>query len=563
MVTPTFDERRYLIPFRSSLLPQIFCDTLIIGTGVAGLRAALAAALHGEVILISKSEVTRSSTAWAQGGVAAVLDLEPSHIASHVEDTLEAGAGLCDVDAVMRVVEGAKVRVEELLSWGMQVDLDSGGRVAFGLEGGHHEPRILHSHGDATGKELVRCLLEKVRQTPSIRVFDNCFALDLLSSEEFNESAIRGAITFHPEHRLQIIWSAATIIATGGTGQVYRETTNPAVVTGDGLAMAYRAGADIADMAFVQFHPTTLYVAGAERSLISEAVRGEGAYLIDRRGHRFMVGRHEMAELAPRDVVSRCIVQHLVETGDTHVFLDCRHFKRAFFAERFPSIAAQLTRFEINPERDLIPVNPSAHYAVGGIQVDGAGRTNLKGLYAVGEVSCTGLHGANRLASNSLLEGLVNGEIAGRMAQERRENGNGGRHAGKIVSEIPTSLRGELDLADVRSSLRSVMWKHLGVIRDGNHIADVREMIDFWGRYTLDKVFENPAGWEVQNMLSVASMICNSARWRHESRGTHYRVDFPETHDEYLVHDLWMRGRPEPVLLPVRSRGSLAGTGTR
>ncbi len=554
MQPSVFDQRRYLIPFRSGLLPQIYCDTLVIGTGVAGLRAALAAAQHGEVILVSKSEITRSSTAWAQGGVAAVLDIDPTHLLGHVQDTLEAGVGLCSEDVVRQVVNGAKSCIEELLEWGMQFDLDANGRVALGLEGGHHVARILHSHGDATGKEMVRCLIERVRSTPGIRVFDNCFALDLLTSGDGDDAAVRGALTHHPKHRLQIIWAASTILATGGAGQVYRETTNPPVVTGDGIAMAYRAGAVAADMAFVQFHPTTLYVAGAERSLISEAVRGEGAYLLDRRGHRFMEGRHEMAELAPRDVVSRNIVQHLVETGDTHVFLDCRHFRPNFFAERFPSIAAQLARFDIDPEHDLIPVNPSAHYTIGGVAVDKAGQTSLRGLFAVGETSMSGLHGANRLASNSLLEGLVYGEIAGRAAAllARGGGGQGGiREARKIVSEIPASQRGELDLADVRSSLRSVMWKHLGVLRDQTHMDDVREMIDFWGRYTLDKVFEDPLGWEVQNMLTVASLICDSARWRRESRGTHHRADCASPREEYRCHDLWKRGADSPILSPV------------
>ena len=352
-----------------------------------------------------------------------------------------------------------------------------------------------------------------------------------------------------------MIWAWATILASGGAGQVFRETTNPPVATGDGIAMAYRAGAAVADMAFVQFHPTTLYIAGAERTLITEAVRGEGAHLVDRRGERFMVDAHPMAELAPRDVVSRAIVEHLAHSGDTHVFLDARHFASGFFAKRFPTIAAQLARFDIHPERDLIPVQPAAHYTIGGVWVDECGHTSRPGLYACGEASCSRLHGANRLASNSLLEGLVFGEITGQTCVESRETGagtgpNGATRAPKrIISDIPLSQHGGIDLTDVRSSLRSVMWRHVGIVRDGGALADVREMIDFWGRYTLDKIFDEPFGWETQNLLLVASLICESARWREESRGTHARRDFPRPRDEFRRHDVWRKGQPGPAAI--------------
>lgn len=546
-----FDDRRYLIPFRASLLPQIFCDTLIIGTGVAGLRAALAAAPHGEVIVLAKADLKRSSTAWAQGGIAAVLGESETAVRMHVEDTLATGGGLCDAGVVEATVAGARPRIEELRRWGMRFDVNEEGEISLGREGGHRESRILHSDGDATGRELVRCLGNQVLSTSGIRLFENCFALDLLTVADGEASPIVGAITYHPKYGLQMIWSWATIIATGGAGGVYRETTNPAGTTGDGIAMAYRAGAAIADMAFIQFHPTTLYVAGAERSLITEAVRGEGAHLVDRRGERFMQQAHPMAELAPRDVVSRAIIEHLGQTGDTHVFLDARHFKPGFFTQRFPGIAAQLARFDINPEHDLIPVHPGAHYTIGGIHVDACGRTTRPGLYACGEAACSRLHGANRLASNSLLEGLVLGEITGRVCQEQREPSNGARAPKRIISDIPLSEHGGLDLSDVRSSLRSVMWRHLGIVRDGPTMADIREMINFWGRYTLDKIFDDPLGWETQNMLLVASLICASAQWREESRGVHSRRDFPEPRDEFRCHDLRRRGRAEPTRLEV------------
>jgi len=546
-----FDDRRYLIPFRASLLPQIFCDTLIIGTGVAGLRAAIAAAQHGEVIVLAKADLRRSSTAWAQGGIAAVLGASHAAVRTHVEDTIETGSGLCDAGVVEATVTGARPRIEELRRWGMRFDVNEEGEISLGREGGHRESRILHSDGDATGRELVRCLGAQVLGHSAIRLFENCFALDLLSVTDGDASPVVGAITHHPKYGLQMIWSWSTIIATGGAGGVYRETTNPAGTTGDGIAMAYRAGAAVADMAFMQFHPTTLYVAGAERSLITEAVRGEGAHLVDRRGERFMEQAHPMADLAPRDIVSRCIIDHLAQTGDTHVYLDARHFKAGFFAQRFPGIAAQLARFDIDPEHDLIPVHPSAHYTIGGIHVDAFGRTNRQGLYACGEAACSRLHGANRLASNSLLEGLVLGEITGRICEEQREPANGARAPKRIISDIPLSEHGGLDLSDVRSSLRSVMWRHLGIVRDGRTMGDIREMINFWGRYTLDKIFDEPLGWETQNMLLVASLICDSALWRRESRGVQNRRDFPEAREEFRCHDLWRRGQDEPTRLDV------------
>ncbi|MFG0328344.1 MAG: L-aspartate oxidase [Phycisphaerales bacterium] len=553
-MTSTPDHRRYLIPFRGTLLPQIFCDTLVIGTGVAGLRAAIAASEHGEVIVLSKSDLPVSSTNWAQGGVAAVVGPHPrDRIESHIEDTLVAGAGLCDPAIVRLCVERANARIQELVDWGIRFDRDAEGEYEFGREGGHLESRVLHADGDATGRELIRCLSERARSRPSVRVFERCFALDLLTADGSGEGPVLGAITFHPKYGLQMIWSWATILATGGAGQIFRETTNPSVATGDGVAMALRAGAPVADMAFVQFHPTTLYVAGAARLLITEAVRGEGATLVDRRGERFMLGRHDLAELAPRDIVSRSIVEHLARTGDTHVYLDARHFKPGFFRSRFPGIAAKLADFEIDPENDLIPVHPSAHYTIGGVWVDESGRAGRPGLYACGEVSCSRLNGANRLASNSLLEGLVFGEIVGRICVEARDesaNGSGHRPPKRIISDVRLSSRGELDLTDVRSSLRSVMWRHLGVIRDGATMSDVADMIDFWSRYTLDKIFDDPAGWEIQNMLTVAATICESARWRRESRGVHVRADHPESDAAYGGHDVWRLGADAPEVIP-------------
>lgn len=608
---PLFDQRRYLIPFRSSLLPQIFTDTLVIGSGVAGLRAAIAASTGGEVIVLCKDDPEASNTAWAQGGIAAVMAATDT-IDAHVADTLDAGAGLCDEPAVRAVCAGGPERMRELVSWGMgfdrkphhspagegEVSLPPGvgeSELALGREGGHHASRILHANGDATGAELSRCLLERLAATPGVRLFTDCFSLDLITPSNEAGAPVMGAITHHPRYGLQMIWAKSTILATGGAGMVFRETTNPRVATSDGLSMAYRAGALVQDLAFFQFHPTTLYLAGRPRSLITEAVRGEGAHLLDQSGHRFMLDAHPMAELAPRDVVSRAIAKRLAAVGGTHVFLDVRHLKD--FGARFPGIARMLADIELDTSKDLIPVNPAAHYTIGGVATDLSGRTSVPGLFAVGEVASIGLHGANRLASNSLLEGLVIGECAGRtaaamaramaspMSASPQSNGHA-NHADNsplvwpaadlsgtifrfrpppapvpVVSDIRPSDHGELDLSDVLGSLRSAMWRNAGVDRSGPRLRDVAEMIDFWARYTLDKIFDSPQGWTTQNLLLSAALIARSAAWRQESRGAHARTDFPEPREEFRVHDRWRRGSGEPMTTPIIDAPVPAGTG--
>ncbi|MGD9689781.1 MAG: L-aspartate oxidase [Phycisphaerales bacterium] len=556
-----FDSRRYLIPFRSSLLPQIFTDTLVIGGGVGGLRAAIAAAQHGETIVLLKDDPQTSNTAWAQGGIAVVLD-QSDTLDAHVQDTLEAGAGLCDERAVRVVVEQGPARIRELMDWGMRFDRAPGSSApALGREGGHQADRIVHADGDATGRELMRCLWERATGTPGVRLFRHCFALDLITTGSEPGSPCMGAITHHPKHGLQVIWARATILAAGGAGMLFRETTNPKTASGDGIAIAYRAGATIADVAFMQFHPTTLYLAGASRSLITEAVRGAGGLLLDEGGERFMPEAHPLAELAPRDVVTRAIMNRLAQRGGTNVYLDVRPI--ANFSSRFPGIAQLLARFDLDPAKDPIPVHPAAHYMIGGVVSDACGRTDVPGLYAVGECSSTGLHGANRLASNSLLEGLVMGEIAGRTAAEltqvgKDRTGNGTAPANgwgvtprsapiAVVSDIRPSEQAEIDLSDVLSSLRSCMWRNVGIERTGPRLRDAIEMIDFWARYTLDKIFDAPEGWQVQNMLLVAGLMARSAAWREESRGCHWRGDTPTPVDRFRAHDLWRRGRSEPT----------------
>jgi L-aspartate oxidase len=549
-------QRRYLVPFRASRLPQQVTDVLVIGGGVAGLRAAIAAAQGGaEVIVLCKDTVEQSNTWYAQGGIAAVLQPLDS-VEAHVRDTELVGVGLCDERAVRLVVEEGPRRVLELLSWGAHFDKQLGNPhdLAFGLEGGHSYARILHAYGDATGKELASTLINKVRSFDSVRISENSFAIDLITDED---RCLGVLALIHGE--VQVIWARRTVLASGGAGQLWRESSNPKIATADGHAMAYRAGATLQDMEMVQFHPTTLYVAGSSRALITEAVRGEGAHLIDRTGHRFMPEYHKDAELAPRDVVARAIVAQIRKTFFTHVFLDVRHLDQTKFAARFPQLAQLCAQFDIDPSKDPIPIHPATHYMIGGVDCDLVGRTSLSGLYAVGEASCSGLHGANRLASNSLLEGLVFGARAGEDAarEARRDRVPLPQD---LEHRIEPSARTELDVADVKSSLRSVMWRNVGIERVGERLAETREIVAFWSRYVMDKSFDPAeigadaaiAGWELQNMLTACALITSAALARTESRGAHYRVDHPERDDaRWRLHLLWRRPTEEPIAEPV------------
>ncbi len=547
-MTNVFDERRYLVPFRSALLPQLFADVLVVGSGVAGLRAAIAAADAGrEVIVLSKREASLSSTSWAQGGIAAAMAAVDSPEA-HVEDTMVAGAGLCDRSMVEVLCGEAAGEIDRLLDWGMRFDREADGSLSLGREGGHHRHRILHTDGAATGAALSETLLAQVRRRDSIRLFEHCTAIDLLTADAAPGAPVIGALTHHPKYGLQVIWAGGVVIAGGGAGRLYRETTNPRTSTGESMAMAYRAGAEIADAEFVQFHPTTLYVAGSVRALLSEALRGEGATIVDRLGRSIMEGVHPLADLAPRDVVSARITDVLAETGDSCVYLDASKV-RGGLAARFPTLASRLAEFEIDPDTTPIPIHPAAHYTIGGVLVDADGATTVPGLHAAGEAAATGIHGANRLASNSLLEGLVFGARAGRRAAACDDAGRRPR----LVAEAPQRRAGELDLVDVRASLRSAMWRNVGILRDGGKLQDALEMVDFWGRYCLDKTFDEADGWEMQGMLLAARLVIRGALERAESRGTHRRRDHPEPNPTSLVRFAWRRGVEDARVIPVAS----------
>lgn len=512
-----YDSRRYLTDFDAARSGHVLTDVLVIGSGVAGARAAIEASRFGTVVLLCKAAFADSATRYAQGGIA-VAGRSPDDIQLHFDDTMRVGCGLCDPVAVRTLVEQGPARIAELIEWGLELDRVNGA-VDLAREGGHSVNRVVHARGDQTGLELSRTLQRRVEATPAIREFEHCFFLDFLTID----GACVGATTYHEQYGHQLIWAKRTILASGGCGQVWRETTNPVVATGDGVAAAFRAGARLTDMEFMQFHPTTLYVAGAARALISEAVRGEGAWLVDRGGRRFMLDHHPDGELAPRDIVSRAIHTHLQKTRSNCVYLDVR--KVSNFGVRFPGIAKLCADFQLDVTRDLIPVRPSAHYMIGGVEVGPDGASTLPGLFACGEAACGGVHGANRMASNSLLEGLVFGRIAGEAAGRGALEASPAAGMERLAHRNPASARTSLDLPDIRNSLRSLMGRNVGIVRTEERLVETRDILDFWGHYTLDKTFDDVEGWEVQNQLTVARLVALSALQRRESIGVHFRED--------------------------------------
>lgn len=509
-----------------------FTDFLVIGSGVAGLRAAIELAPHGNVLIVTKDIPTESSTEYAQGGVAVALSDE-DEVGIHYEDTLRAGDGLCREEAVKVLVEEGPERILELISWGAEFDKE-GSKLSFTMEAAHTKKRILHAHGDSTGRELERVLLNKVRSFESVRKYPFAYTVDLI----VEDSECLGAIVLREGERVAIL-SKAVILATGGAGQLYERTTNPPVTTGDGMAIAFRAGAILEDMEFVQFHPTSLYIPGAPNFLLSEAMRGEGAIIRNIHNDAFMKSYHPLAELAPRDIVSRAIISEMVRTKSSFVYLDLTHLDGDFIKKRFPRIYSTCLTCGIDITKDKIPVSPAAHYIMGGVKTDINGRTNLKGLYAAGEVACTGVHGANRLASNSLLEGLVYGARAGRTAaeealQERKSRSLEVRKYRRL-QHFNTSAPQHLNFSEIRASLRRLMWERVGIIRCGESLSIAKSSLNEW-RYILDMDFNSREGLELKNMLTVANMITEAAIERKGSVGAHYRSDFPERGENWKAH---------------------------
>jgi len=497
-------------------------DVVVIGSGIAGLTAALKARELGSVLVVTKDVVASGSTQWAQGGIAAALSPEDSP-EEHLQDTLVAGAGLCDPEAVRALVTEGPDAVRDLIDVGARFDTVDGD-LSLTREGGHHRNRIAHAGGDATGAEIERALVAAVKRAPDIRLIEHALVIDLLTAED---GAVAG-VTLHVMGEGQLdgvgaIRSRAVILASGGMGQLYAATTNPSVSTGDGMALALRAGAKVRDLEFVQFHPTVLWLgksAKGQQPLVSEAVRGEGGFLVDHEGNRFMQGQHELADLAPRDIVAKAIMRQMLATGKDHVYLDARHFGDEKWRVRFPTILASCRSHGIDPVRELIPVAPACHYSSGGVWTDLQGQTSVPGLFACGEVACTGVHGANRLASNSLLEGLV---FANRIATHMA---NGLPELREPIHD--TRVEGLVD-ADVVPELQRVMTVGAGVIRSATGLSEAGA--------TLGKLIEQPSGepgtpgWEATNLVTVASALIAAATVREESRGSHWREDHPDRDD--------------------------------
>jgi L-aspartate oxidase len=505
-------------------------DFLVIGAGVAGLRAAVELAEAGTVLVLAKREVTESNTQWAQGGIAAALSDE-DEISLHLQDTLLAGDGLCNPEAAKVLVEDAPERIDELIQWGTAFDRQ-GTKLTFGREGAHSRNRILHAHGDSTGREIVRALYAKTQTLKNISVREFEFSTDLV----IEDGRIAGIRLINDKGEQQRMTASAVLLATGGLGQLYRNTTNPAVATGDGVAAAFRAGAEISDMEFVQFHPTALYLKNAPRFLLSEALRGEGAYLRNIELHRFMPKYHPMAELAPRDVVARAILHELEvsRAKDPVVYLDLTHLDAEHVKERFPRIFATCMQFNIDITSELIPIRPAAHYAMGGVRTDLDGRCTLPGLYAAGEAAATGVHGANRLASNSLLEGLVFGARAGKaMRNELRSQ----LSVGKEPKGTASSGQADTTIEDVIHEIQDLMWRDVGIVRAG---PELKAAIEHLNR--IAPRVANPQtrrAHEARNLHTVGLLVARAALAREESRGAHYRTDFPAHNDaKFLNHSI-------------------------
>jgi L-aspartate oxidase len=545
---------------------RIFCEYLILGSGLAGLSAALKAARHGKVIVLTKREAKECNSNYAQGGIACVITDEDS-FDEHVSDTLKAGAGLCHQDVVRQIVSAGPDRIQELLDLGVHfTTLGEIGEPAaaqsdeeyhLGREGGHGRRRVLHS-GDVTGQELIRVLLEQCQRHPNIEILEQHMAIDLLATRRINwqgDNCCLGAYAMDCQsQQIKTFISKYTILATGGAGKVYLYTSNPDVACGDGVAMAYRAYAEIANMEFFQFHPTCLFHPHAKSFLISEAVRGEGAVLKLKRGDNyveFMDSYHPMASLAPRDIVARAIDHELKRTGADCVYLDIRHHDEAFLRKRFPNIFAKCLEFGINMATDPIPIVPAAHYCCGGVRTDINGCTSVKNLYAAGEVGCTGLHGANRLASNSLLEAMV---IAHNAIEHSRNNASvtpfspikfPDWHSGDAIDSDE-----QIVIAHNWDEIRRFMWDYVGIVRSDKRLERAKRRIRMI-RQEIEKYYWDflltPDLVELRNLASVAEMIIDSAQARRESRGLHYSLDYP-TNNEPPGNDTILR-RPARAVI--------------
>jgi len=497
---------------------------VVIGSGIAGLTTALQARQVGSVMVVTKENLSAGSTTWAQGGIAAALG--PGDTPDqHLHDTLVAGAGLCDVDAVRALVTEGPDAVRELIGLGTVFDHTSAGELSLTREGGHLRDRIAHAGGDATGAEIQRALVAAVAAAPDITVTEHALAIDLIAGSAGGVAGVTLHVMGEGQHDgVGAVMCRAVVLASGGLGQVFSATTNPPVSTGDGMALALRAGAVLRDLEFVQFHPTVMWLGGQSRGqqpLISEAVRGEGGFLVDDDHVRFMVGQHELADLAPRDVVAKAVMRRMRESESEHVWLDARHFGAATWRRRFPTILATCRDHGVDPVTELIPVAPACHYASGGVVTDLNGQSSVPGLFACGEVASSGVHGANRLASNSLLEGLV---FSRRIATALKE--------GLPARQVPAAEERRAGLVDesVLATIQQTMTEHAGVLRSADGLAECAN--DLATVVTDGRGRPDAAAWETTNLLTISAVLVESARIREETRGSHWREDFPERDDQ-------------------------------
>lgn len=519
------DANRYMIDFDSQKIVPQYYDVIIIGSGIAGVYTALEIPENLKIAILSKEEIDISNSALAQGGIAVSLDKEDSP-EYHFKDTIFAGAGLCNEESVWVLVNEAASNIENLCKYGVNFDKKSSTELSLTREGAHSKNRIIHA-GDTTGKEVCDTLTSIVKMRSNVTIEERVFAIDLL----IEDGRCKGVIAYDENNSEYSIYSSHVVVcATGGFGQIYSNTTNPEVATGDGICLAYRAGAELMDLEFIQFHPTVLFHPDNKSFLISEAVRGEGALLRNINGYRFMPDYHELNELAPRDVVSRAIFEEMNKTGADYVYLDITFKDKEYLENRFPNIYRTCFNYGIDISRDYIPVAPAEHYCMGGIKADVRGRTCIPGFYACGEAACNGIHGANRLASNSLLEGLVFGNIIGQEITEYLKDKISERPALSIVNKgfrVPKHIDNEA----IRQQVQGIMTKHVGIIRNREGLELAKEKIMSLYKEIKDKENNSTKDFEVQNLILVSALVIQSAIEREESRGAHYRTDFNKTDD--------------------------------
>ncbi|WP_329021805.1 L-aspartate oxidase [Streptomyces sp. NBC_00690] len=543
---------------------SIAADVVVVGSGVAGLTAALRCAAAGlSTVVVTKARLDDGSTRWAQGGIAAALG-EGDTPEQHLDDTLVAGAGLCDEEAVRALVTEGPAAVHRLIATGAVFDTSAAGEIELTREGGHHRRRIAHAGGDATGAEISRALVEAARSA-CLSTIENALVLDLLTDAEGRTAGVTLHVMGEGQHDgVGAVHAPAVVLATGGMGQVFSATTNPAVSTGDGVALALRAGAEVSDLEFVQFHPTVLFLgtdSEGQQPLVSEAVRGEGAHLVDADGVRFMLGQHELAELAPRDVVAKAIMRRMREQGADHMYLDARHFGARMWEHRFPTILAACRVHGIDPVTEPVPVAPAAHYASGGVRTDLHGRTTVPGLWACGEVACTGVHGANRLASNSLLEGLV---FAERIAADIARRSSAGTLTAGVPHPPGTPSVLPLIDPDTRPAIQRIMSLGAGVLRSEESLREAAAALEAVHTSAVSSDSAQHArhakhaepgvdSWETSNLLCVARVLTAAALQREETRGCHWREDRPDRDDQEWHRHLIVRIAPDRSLVVTRT----------